>query len=88
MLAFLVIVAMALLRRSKSGKSAERPLVNLGATAGILLVLLFSLVDFPLRMLALSAVFAVLFAALLPTRVSGPNVNGRDLAVVEELVRP
>ena len=83
MLAFLVIVAMALLRRSKSGKSAERPLVNLGATAGILLVLLFSLVDFPLRMLALSAVFAVLFAALLPTRVSGPNVNGRDLAVVE-----
>ena len=83
MLAFLVIVAMALLRRSKSGKSAERPLVNLGATAGILLVLLFSLVDFPLRMLALSAVFALLFAALLPTRVSGANANGRDLAVVE-----
>jgi O-antigen ligase len=83
MLAFLVIVVLALRRGSRPGKSAERPLVNLGATAAILLLLLFSLVDFPLRMPALSGAFAVLFAALLPTRISAPSVNGRDLAVVE-----
>jgi O-antigen ligase len=82
-LAFFVLIALALLRWSKSEKSAERPLVNLGAATAILLVLLFSLVDFPLRMPALSGPFALLFAALLPTRVSQVNADGRDLAVVD-----
>lgn len=82
LLAFLALVAFALFRSAKSAGSGERPLVNLGAGAGILLIMLFSLVDFPLRMPALSGPFALLCAALLPARVPG-RANGRDLAIVE-----
>src|SRR6476469_2124436 len=81
LLAFLALIALALLRGSKA-KSAERPLINLGAVAGILLVMLFSLVDYPLRMPAVSGPFALLVVVLLPTRVS-QQANGRDLAIVE-----
>jgi hypothetical protein len=47
-----------------------------------MLVLIFSLVDYPLRMPALSCVFAVLCACLLPTPV--PPVHRTDLVVADQ----
>jgi O-antigen ligase len=83
LLCFLAIVALALVHSSKSGRPAERRLINFGAVAGMLLIMLFSLVDFPLRMLALSGPFALLLAVLLPTRVPVQHAAGRELTVVE-----
>ena len=82
LLCFLVVMALLLLRSSKSGRAPERPLINLGAAAGILVLMLFSLVDFPLRMPALSAPFALLCATLLPTRISRQSATGSELAAV------
>ena len=81
LLAFLVLVVLAFIR-SSSGRAMQRPIINLGAVSAILLMMLFSLVDFPLRMLALSAPFALLGATLLPTRTSVKPAGRRELAVV------
>ena len=82
LLCFLVVMALLLLQSSKSGRAPERPLINLAAAAGILVLMLFSLVDFPLRMPALSAPFALLCATLLPTRISRQSATGSELAAV------
>lgn len=82
-LAFIGLIGWALFKGRNATRVAERPLVNLGAAAAILTIMLFSLVDFPLRMPALSAPFAMLFAALLPTSIAPQRAEGRDLALVQ-----
>ncbi|HEY6047713.1 MAG TPA: O-antigen ligase family protein [Sphingomicrobium sp.] len=61
--AFIGVCAIKLVR---SRVGADRALVGLAAAAAIFMFLLFSLVDFPLRMPALSCVFVILCTLLLP----------------------
>ncbi|HEY8591341.1 MAG TPA: O-antigen ligase family protein [Sphingomicrobium sp.] len=75
--AVLAVLGLALVRARKRGGSTDRSLVNIAAASSILLILLFSLVDYPLRMPAISGTFALLCAAILPTqtvRSSGTEV--------------
>lgn len=66
---------------ARSRPKIERASISLAAATGILIFLLFSLVDYPLRMPALSCVFA-LFCALLLPRVHAPTK--RAIVAVEE----
>ena len=59
----------------------NRASLSLAAALGIMLVLAFSLVDYPLRMPAISCTFALLCACFLPTPV--PVAPGRELALVD-----
>lgn len=70
--AFFVIVALAAVQVARKKFDFRRASLNLAAAVGVAIVLLFSLVDYPLRMPALSCVFAVLCACLLPTPVMQP----------------
>ena len=65
---FLCLLGAALYRGSTSQQGAERALVRTAAVAGGAILLLSSLVDYPLRMPAMSSTFAVLCATLLPTK--------------------
>jgi O-antigen ligase len=62
--AFLLLAAKGLLANNVS---PHRRLLSSAVCCGILCVLLFSLVDYPLRMPALSTAFALLCGSLLPT---------------------
>lgn len=75
---FMVYCGVKLVR---SNPKMERASISFAAATGILIFLLFSLVDYPLRMPALSCVFAVFCSLLLP-RVHAPTK--RAIVAVEE----
>jgi O-antigen ligase len=75
--AFLAILAATVTQMMRKKLDFERAAPRLAALTGILLTLIFSLVDYPLRMPALSCVFAVLCGCVLPSPV--PVARGTDL---------
>ncbi|MGZ2410834.1 O-antigen ligase [Sphingomonas sp. F9_3S_D5_B_2] len=68
---FFAILTVATVRLVRKRVELGRALLTLSAVLGIVLILIFSLVDYPLRMPAISCVFAVLCACLLPGRSEG-----------------
>lgn len=66
LVAFFALLGVAALRLLKARFERRRALLSLAALVAIATVLLFSLVDYPLRMPAISCLFALLFACLLP----------------------
>jgi len=66
LLLFFAFIGVCAIKLVRSRVPPERALVSLAAAGGIFIFLLFSLVDYPLRMPALSCVFVVLCALLLP----------------------
>ena len=80
-LAFVVLLAIATYRASRSRQSGERASISVGAAVSIGILLLFSLVDYPLRMPAIGATLALLCAVLLPTKPPASAAAGRDLVV-------
>jgi O-antigen ligase len=64
---FLSFLILAVRRLMIAPSSLDRRLASLAALAAILIVMIFSVVDYPLRMPALSTVFALLCGLLLPT---------------------
>jgi hypothetical protein len=68
LLLFLAILAASLWRSARARRSQEAGVVTVAATCGLVVLLVSSLVDYPLRMPALSAAFAVLFSILLSNR--------------------
>lgn len=65
--AFFVLIALAAVRLARKPFDPDRAPISLAAASGIVLVLAFSLVDYPLRMPAISCAFAVLCACLMPS---------------------
>ena len=82
LLAFFVILGFAAVQLIRKRSDFNRASLGLASAVGIMLVLIFSLVDYPLRMPALSCVFAVLCACLLPTPV--PPGHGTELVVADQ----
>jgi O-antigen ligase len=78
---FFAFLGVCAFRLTRSKLNLERALMSLAAASGILILLLFSLVDYPLRMPALSSVFAVLCSLVVP-RVHGRTQ--RQLVPVED----
>jgi O-antigen ligase len=76
---FVAILAASLWRSARARRSREAGAVTVAATCGLVVLLVSSLVDYPLRMPALSATFAVLFSILLSNR-SARSSASRDLA--------
>lgn len=81
LLIFVVFMAYCGVKLARSNPKIERASISFAAATGILILLLFSLVDYPLRMPALSCVFAVFCALLLP-RVHAPTK--RAIVAVDE----
>lgn len=67
-LLFIALLGVAAFKLTRARQSPERAVMAVAAAAGIALLLLFSVVDYPLRMPALAAIFALCCALLLPTR--------------------
>jgi O-antigen ligase len=63
---FFVFIGVCGFKLARMKVNPDRGLMSVAAAAGIFLLLVFSLVDYPLRMPALSCVFAVLCALILP----------------------
>jgi O-antigen ligase len=82
LLAFLGLFAAALFRSAAVRKRVEANAVTAAAAAGVLALLACSLVDYPLRMPALSTVLAVLCSVVLPPR-SKLRSQGRELVKYE-----
>jgi O-antigen ligase len=78
---FLALAGTTLFVVSKSRPSGERSLYRTAAAMALALLLLASAVDYPVRMPAVSATFALLFAVLLPTKSDAPNGSGQALAI-------
>jgi O-antigen ligase len=80
LLMLVAILAASIIMLLRSRPSLERALSSVAASGAIVLLLLFSLVDYPLRMPALSGLFALLCALLLPsaTLVPRPGSAGND----------
>jgi hypothetical protein len=78
LVAFFAILAAAVLQLMKKGFDFDRASPRVAALVAIALILIFSLVDYPLRMPALSCVFAVLCACLLPSPL--PAAQRTELA--------
>ncbi len=81
LLIFLGFMLYCGVKLARSNPKRERASISFAAATGIIIFLLFSLVDYPLRMPALSCVFAVFCALLLP-RVHAPTK--RAIVAVEE----
>lgn len=77
--AFGCFFAFVLYRLSQSRQSAERAANRTAAAASIVLLLLASIVDYPLRMPALSVTLAILCAVMLPAKADASKVAGRSL---------
>ena len=77
LLMFFVILGFAAAQLIRKRFDFHRASLGLASAVGIMLLLIFSLVDYPLRMPALSCVFALLCACLLPTPV--PVQPGTEL---------
>lgn len=86
LLLFLALLALAAFKLAKANLSVERGLMATAAAVGIALLLLSSFVDYPLRMPALGALFALLCALLMPRRADQPKTSShsesRELAHV------
>ena len=81
LLAFFAIFAAAAIKLMRKRFDFNRASLGLAAALGIMLVLIFSLVDYPLRMPAISCTFAILCACFLPTPIA--VAPGREVAPVE-----
>jgi O-antigen ligase len=79
LLLFFAILVAAAVQLMKKRFEFGRASLSLAAALGVMLVLIFSLVDYPLRMPAISCTFAVLCACFLPTPVA--VAAGREIAV-------
>lgn len=69
---FIAVMALGLVHSVKSSRGAGQSLATAAAAVGILVLLTSSLVDYPLRMPALSVVLAVFCALLLPASPAQP----------------
>ena len=78
LLVFLALLAMAAFKLARANLSVERGLMATAAASGIVILLLSSFVDYPLRMPVLGAVFALLCALLLPRRADQPKRSGHS----------
>ena len=76
LLVFFGIVASAAIQLTRKRFDFNRASLSLAAALGIMLVILFSLVDYPLRMPAIGCTFALLCACLLPTPVPSAHPRG------------
>ena len=79
LLCFFALLVAAGVQLMKKRFDFNRSSLSLAAALGIMLVLLFSLVDYPLRMPAISCTFAVMCACFLPTPVR--VAPGKELAL-------
>jgi len=77
---FFALLVAAAVQLMKKRFDFNRAALILAAALGMMLVLIFSLVDYPLRMPAISCTFAVLCACFLPTPVR--TVPGKQVAIV------
>lgn len=68
--AFFCLLGAAIWRRQRDAAAGKTQLLAIAALVGIVDVLLFSLVDYPLRMPAISVAFALLVVVVLPDRES------------------
>lgn len=80
LLAFFVIAAFAALEFRRRKFDFNKASLSFASAAGVGTILAFSLVDYPLRMPALSCVFALLFACLLPTPMPDLEVRAAPAA--------
>jgi O-antigen ligase len=85
MLVFTGIMAAALIRSLNERLPAEQSVVKLAAFVGILILLAASIVDYPLRMPALSVLFALLCAILLPSFSALARSQGRPASTSTEV---
>ena len=81
LLVFFAILAVAAVQLMRKRFDFSRASLSLAAALGIMLVLAFSLVDYPLRMPAISCTFALLSACFLPTPIAA--AAGKQLARVD-----
>ena len=81
LLIFFAILAVAAVQLMRKRFDFSRASLSLSAALGIMLVLAFSLVDYPLRMPAISCTFALLCACFLPTPVR--IAPGKELAAID-----
>ena len=81
LLVFFGILAVAAVQLMRKRFDFGRASLSLAAALGIMLVLTFSLVDYPLRMPAISCTFALLCACFLPTPIAA--APGKQLARVD-----
>ena len=77
---FFALLVAAAVQLMKKRFDFNRASLSLAAALGMMLVLIFSLFDYPLRMPAISCTFAVLCACFLPTPVR--TVPGKQVAIV------
>ena len=86
-LLFFALLALASFKLFRSSISIHRGLMAAAGASGIVLLLLSSIVDYPLRMPALAAPFALFCALLLPRRADMPSTSAqaqpREIAVVK-----
>jgi O-antigen ligase len=85
MACFFALLVAAGVQLMKKRFDFNRASLSLAAALGMMLVLIFSLVDYPLRMPAISCTFAVLCACFLPTPVR--VAPGKELATVPRRTR-
>lgn len=86
-LLFFALLALASFKLFRSSVSIQRGLMAIAGASGIVLLLLSSIVDYPMRMPALAAPFALFCALLLPRRADTPSTSAqaqpREIAVVK-----
>jgi O-antigen ligase len=82
LVAFFAVLAAAVIQMMRKGFDFERASPRVAALIGIVMILIFSLVDYPLRMPALSCVFAVLCACVLPSPL--PKIHGTAVIAVPD----
>ena len=73
--AFVVLFVVAVDRGRRGSRPDDLASLRMASATGIVLLLIFSVVDYPLRMPAIAAVLSVLFAILLPI---GPSAGKRS----------
>lgn len=67
---FFALLAVAVVRKFKARESREATLMAAAAASAIVSILIYSLVDYPLRMPAIAALFALLLTFVLPSKRS------------------
>ncbi len=78
--AFLVLIGLAIHRGITSARQPEMASLRFAAATGLALLLGYSMVDYPLRMPAIAAVFAVCCAVLLPAARPRARASGQELS--------
>lgn len=88
LLAFFGLVGVAVWRTVKASEGRRSRALSLAGATGIAVILLFSLVDYPLRMPAIGATFALQLALLLPSApAAAPVASARSAAKPGERIR-